>query len=146
MIQPNEYVRSLLLRSPGETVTARGWVKTRRDGKNVHFVQLNDGSSQSDLQVVNYLRQGFDNGDNFNSRTLLTLAYTTGWNAVDLLVQVGYFGITYSESTAPRRVSNCAFCTVAVAPIWVLSVWLKVARLRESSSRASRSALRARIR
>jgi asparaginyl-tRNA synthetase len=52
MIQPNEYVRSLLQRSPGENVTARGWVKTRRDGKNVHFIQLNDGSSPVDLQVV----------------------------------------------------------------------------------------------
>jgi hypothetical protein len=56
---------------------------------------------QSDIQVINYLRQAFDNGDNFNTRTLLTLAYTTGWNGVDLLVQGGYFGITYSESTAP---------------------------------------------
>src|SRR5215467_8925236 len=52
MIQPNQYIRSLLQRAPGETVTARGWVKTRRDGKNVHFIQLNDGSSQTDLQVV----------------------------------------------------------------------------------------------
>jgi asparaginyl-tRNA synthetase len=52
VIQPNEYVRALLKGSPGETVTARGWVKTRRDGKNVHFIQLNDGSSQTDLQVV----------------------------------------------------------------------------------------------
>jgi asparaginyl-tRNA synthetase len=33
-------------------VTARGWVKTRRDSKNVHFIQLNDGSSTFDLQVV----------------------------------------------------------------------------------------------
>ena len=52
MIQPGEYIRSLLRRSPGERVTARGWVKTRRDSKNVHFVQLNDGSSPVDLQVV----------------------------------------------------------------------------------------------
>jgi asparaginyl-tRNA synthetase len=52
MIQPNEYVRSLLKRTPGESVTARGWVKTRRDSKNVHFIQLNDGSSPADLQVV----------------------------------------------------------------------------------------------
>ena len=35
MIQPDSYTRSLLKRSPGETVTARGWVKTRRDSKNV---------------------------------------------------------------------------------------------------------------
>jgi len=52
MIQPDSYTRSLLKRSPGETVTARGWVKTRRDSKSVHFVQLNDGSSPVDLQVV----------------------------------------------------------------------------------------------
>ncbi|HUB34522.1 MAG TPA: asparagine--tRNA ligase [Bryobacteraceae bacterium] len=42
----------MLRRAPGETVTARGWVKTRRDSKNVHFIQLNDGSSPVDLQVV----------------------------------------------------------------------------------------------
>ena len=52
MIQPDSYVRSLLKRSPGESVTARGWVKTRRDSKNVHFIQLNDGSSPVDLQIV----------------------------------------------------------------------------------------------
>src|SRR4051812_8876756 len=34
------------------TVTAHGWVKTRRDSKGIHFVQLNDGSSFADLQVV----------------------------------------------------------------------------------------------
>src|SRR5215472_17217623 len=52
MIQPDQYIRALLKRAPGDTVTARGWVKTRRDSKNVHFVQLNDGSSPTDLQVV----------------------------------------------------------------------------------------------
>src|SRR3954470_12388876 len=52
MIQPGNYVRDLLKRAPGDSVTARGWVKTRRDGKNVHFIQLNDGSSPVDLQVV----------------------------------------------------------------------------------------------
>ena len=52
MIQPGNYIRELLQRSPGETVTAKGWVKTRRDSKNVHFIQLNDGSSPVDLQVV----------------------------------------------------------------------------------------------
>ena len=29
MIQPESYIGSLLKRSPGEAVTARGWVKTR---------------------------------------------------------------------------------------------------------------------
>lgn len=52
MIKPGEYIRDLLQRPVGETVTARGWVKTRRDSKGVHFVQVNDGSSFQDLQVV----------------------------------------------------------------------------------------------
>jgi len=52
VILPGGYVRDLLRCSPGAAVTARGWVKTRRDGKNVHFIQLNDGSSHTDLQVV----------------------------------------------------------------------------------------------
>jgi asparaginyl-tRNA synthetase len=52
MIQPDQYIRKLLQRQPGERAIARGWVKTRRDSKNVHFIQLNDGSSPTDLQVV----------------------------------------------------------------------------------------------
>ena len=52
MILPGGYVRDLLRGAPGTAVTAHGWVKTRRDGKNVHFIQLNDGSSPVDLQVV----------------------------------------------------------------------------------------------
>jgi asparaginyl-tRNA synthetase len=52
VILPGSYIRDLLQRAPGAGVTARGWVKTRRDGKNVHFIQLNDGSSPTDLQVV----------------------------------------------------------------------------------------------
>jgi asparaginyl-tRNA synthetase len=52
VILPGNYVRDLIRGTPGTSVTARGWVKTRRDGKNVHFIQLNDGSSPADLQVV----------------------------------------------------------------------------------------------
>jgi len=52
VIQPGQYVRDLLRGAPGTPVTAHGWVKTRRDGKSVHFIQLNDGSSATDLQVV----------------------------------------------------------------------------------------------
>jgi hypothetical protein len=54
----------------------------------------------SDLQLVRYLRQAFETGDNFNSRTSLTGAYTTGWNDIDALVQVGYFSINYRLTTA----------------------------------------------
>jgi asparaginyl-tRNA synthetase len=41
-----------LQKPPGTSVSARGWVKTRRDSKGITFVQLNDGSGFSDLQVV----------------------------------------------------------------------------------------------
>jgi len=56
---------------------------------------------QSDLQYISYLRQSYSIADNFNSRTLLTLAYTTGWNNMDLLVQGGYWQVTYSDQFAP---------------------------------------------
>lgn len=46
------YLRDLLATAPGTEVEAFGWVKTRRDSKNVSFVQVNDGSMFADLQVV----------------------------------------------------------------------------------------------
>jgi asparaginyl-tRNA synthetase len=52
MIKPGEYVRDILKSQVGTQVTARGWVKTRRDSKGIHFVQINDGSGFQDLQVV----------------------------------------------------------------------------------------------
>ncbi|HEV8550701.1 MAG TPA: asparagine--tRNA ligase [Polyangiaceae bacterium] len=52
MLKPGEYIRDLLQSEPGRVVRARGWIKTRRDSKGVHFLQLSDGSSFRDLQVV----------------------------------------------------------------------------------------------
>ena len=52
MILPGTYVRDLIRGTPGTAVTARGWVKTRRDSKGIHFAQINDGSCFQDLQVV----------------------------------------------------------------------------------------------
>jgi asparaginyl-tRNA synthetase len=52
MIRPGEYIRDILLRPVGSGVVARGWVKTRRDSKGIHFVQISDGSVFADLQVV----------------------------------------------------------------------------------------------
>ena len=52
MIHNGEYIRDILAKEPGMKAAALGWVKTRRDGKGVHFVQLQDGSSAIDLQVV----------------------------------------------------------------------------------------------
>ncbi len=68
----------------------------------VHVTQVFAVEVQSDVQFVKFLRQAFDNADNMNTRSLLTLAYTTPWNAVDLLVQGGYLTIDYhGPDTAP---------------------------------------------
>src|SRR6266498_4970589 len=37
---------------PKETVTVKGWVRTRRDAKGFSFMELNDGSCLANLQVV----------------------------------------------------------------------------------------------
>ena len=38
--------------SAGGEVLVQGWVKTRRSSKNVAFIQINDGSTLKDIQVV----------------------------------------------------------------------------------------------
>ncbi|MFO7850113.1 MAG: asparagine--tRNA ligase [Spirochaetia bacterium] len=46
-------IANLLQLEPQEqTVTAKGWVKTKRDSKNIVFFELSDGSSFRGLQVV----------------------------------------------------------------------------------------------
>lgn len=47
-----QYIKDLFLLAPGEKVNAFGWVKTRRDSKGISFIQLSDGSTFKDLQVV----------------------------------------------------------------------------------------------
>jgi asparaginyl-tRNA synthetase len=37
---------------PGTRVLAKGWVRTKRDSKNVCFLEVNDGSSLANLQVI----------------------------------------------------------------------------------------------
>lgn len=50
---PKNNIFSILKNSkPGQTVRALGWVRTRREIKNVQFIALNDGSTLSNLQVV----------------------------------------------------------------------------------------------
>lgn len=36
----------------GETVLAKGWVRTKRENKNVAFIALNDGSCLNNIQIV----------------------------------------------------------------------------------------------
>ena len=49
----NERIKTIRDRIPGEEViTAEGWVRTKRDGKNVCFLEINDGSCLKGLQAV----------------------------------------------------------------------------------------------
>jgi len=49
----NERIKDLLTKTPSEKiVVAEGWVRTKRDSKNVCFLELNDGSCLKGLQIV----------------------------------------------------------------------------------------------
>src|SRR5215813_8337750 len=52
MITSDNTIRAILTKPLGSPVQAHGWIKTRRDSKGIHFIQLNDGSSFQDLQIV----------------------------------------------------------------------------------------------
>lgn len=52
MIRNGAYIRNILQSASGSAVSAHGWVKTRRDSKGIHFLQINDGSCFQDLQIV----------------------------------------------------------------------------------------------
>ena len=52
MMRRTRVVDILSRESAGGEVLVQGWVKTRRSSKNVSFIQLNDGSTLKDLQVV----------------------------------------------------------------------------------------------
>ncbi len=46
-------IKELFASQPlGEIITAKGWVRTKRESKNVAFIALNDGSTIRNLQIV----------------------------------------------------------------------------------------------
>ena len=45
-------VKDLLKAQAGQTVLAKGWVRTKRGNKNVAFIALNDGSTINNIQIV----------------------------------------------------------------------------------------------
>jgi asparaginyl-tRNA synthetase len=55
---------------PGQATTIQGWVRTKREGKGITFLEVNDGSSMAGLQVVL-------NADMANYHTVVK-ALTTG--------------------------------------------------------------------
>ncbi len=48
-----ELIKELLTSAPdGRTVTVQGWVRTKRDSKNLVFIQVNDGSCFANIQLT----------------------------------------------------------------------------------------------
>lgn len=45
-------ISMLLKTAPGESVLAKGWVRTKRENKSVFFIALNDGSTINNIQIV----------------------------------------------------------------------------------------------
>lgn len=74
MMQPT--IRELLALAPeGQRITARGWLRTRRQTKSATFIELNDGSCMGNLQCV------FDEANSIALKGELDRA-TTGASAV----------------------------------------------------------------
>ena len=70
-----ERIKAILLREPSdEIIKAEGWVRTKRDSKNVCFLEINDGSSLKGLQVV-------VDKDSFNNNEVLD-KITTGSSVI----------------------------------------------------------------
>src|SRR5947209_6194343 len=59
---PNDFVSGFSMRTlvkhvlkaaePSDSITIKGWVRTRRDSKGFSFLEVNDGSCLANLQVV----------------------------------------------------------------------------------------------
>ncbi|MCR5731891.1 MAG: asparagine--tRNA ligase [Sphaerochaetaceae bacterium] len=71
----NARIKQILQYTPSdELVSAEGWVRTKRDSKNVCFLEINDGSCLKGLQVV-------VDKENFNQQELLD-SITTGASVI----------------------------------------------------------------
>src|SRR5437867_11589952 len=52
MLSPTSVKDALQSTAPVAAIQVQGWVRTRRDSKDFSFVELNDGSSLRNLQVI----------------------------------------------------------------------------------------------
>ncbi|HEY3663348.1 MAG TPA: asparagine--tRNA ligase [Chthoniobacterales bacterium] len=52
MLTPMSVKNALQSKAPSEAVLVQGWVRTRRDSKDFSFIELNDGSSLRNLQII----------------------------------------------------------------------------------------------
>src|SRR5438094_1409353 len=51
-LSPTSIKDALQSTNPVEKIKAQGWIRTRRDSKDFSFIELNDGSSLRNLQIV----------------------------------------------------------------------------------------------
>ncbi len=71
-------IKDMLTSEPdGRTVTVCGWVRTKRDSKNLVFIQVNDGSSFANIQLT-FDRTNPNNNANVNSIEEELKKVTTG--------------------------------------------------------------------
>src|SRR5213076_1486854 len=52
MLSPTSVKDALNQTAPVAPILVQGWVRTRRDSKDFSFIELNDGSSLRNLQVI----------------------------------------------------------------------------------------------
>ena len=52
MLSPTSVKDALGRSAPVEAILVQGWVRTRRDSKDFSFIELNDGSSLRNLQII----------------------------------------------------------------------------------------------
>jgi asparaginyl-tRNA synthetase len=52
VLRTGQSIRDVLKQAAGSEVVVHGWVKTRRDSKTIHFIQVNDGSTPTDIQLI----------------------------------------------------------------------------------------------
>src|SRR5438309_10482984 len=52
MLSPTSVKDALNQTAPVEQMLVQGWVRTRRDSKDFSFIELNDGSSLRNLQII----------------------------------------------------------------------------------------------
>src|SRR5205823_14087950 len=51
-LSPNPIKDALQSTAPIDAIQVQGWVRTRRDSKDFSFIELNDGSSLRNLQII----------------------------------------------------------------------------------------------
>src|SRR5262252_8417144 len=51
-LSPTPIKEALHSRAPIDSMQVHGWVRTRRDSKDFSFIELNDGSSLCNLQII----------------------------------------------------------------------------------------------